>query len=222
MLSKSNEGDYLVVRDGSRSWQIGCTFSGPEKIPVLAPATANAPAALIPFHHTKSGTASSNGFVHFFVQDHHVERIWRNPARYVSRLGRYSGILTPDFSLYRSMAPHQRVSNVCASRAVGVFYQERGIQVIPTVRWAVPSDFLFCFAGLPKESVVAISTHGCIRSQEDRHYFKGGLSRMLEVLAPLLVLVHGAMPPDVFSPWRNRVNFRHYPSAITQVHAGEV
>lgn len=193
---------------------------GPEKIPVLEPAVTEAPQALIPFHHTKAGPALKDEFVHFFVGDERIECIRRNPGRYVNRLGRYAGLLTPDFSLYRSMAPHQRVSNVWASRAVGAYYQTRGLPVIPTVRWAVPSDYVFCFEGLPEESVLAISTHGCIRSAEDRHYFRSGLAKMVDRLRPALVLVHGAMPDNVFASWRDRVRFHHYPSAISMAHEG--
>ena len=69
----------------------------------------------------------------------------------------------------------------------------------------------FAFLGVPKHSIVSIGTYGCIKSHENKVYFRNGLSAMLDELEPEVVLVYGGMPEFIFGDFKNRTHFVNYP-----------
>lgn len=89
------------------------------------------------------------------------------------------------------------------------------------MRWGDERSFEFCFDGLPMHDIVCISTHGCIKSLENKYYFKLGLKKMLKALRPQVILVHGVMPNEVFSEFESQAKFIHYKSYISKVMGGK-
>ncbi len=69
----------------------------------------------------------------------------------------------------------------------------------------------FAFIGAPKNSIVSIGTYGCIKSRENKNYFRKGLAAMLDELTPEVVLVYGGMPECIFGEFRDRTHFVNYP-----------
>ena len=67
---------------------------------------------------------------------------------------------------------------------------------------------------------MSVGTYGCIRSREDRYYFKAGLDAMLQELSPKVVLVYGAMPCSIFGDYLNHVEFHQYPDWISSRRRG--
>lgn len=192
---------------------------GREQIPVLAPPIDLCPpAAMIAFDRIAQAVNPAETFLHFYVADSKLCRIAVHPEKYVSKFARFAGLITPDFSLLRGMPPHQRIRQVWLSRAVGAFYQAHGLNVIANIRWADRGDFDYCFAGVPVGSVVAVSTHGCMRNVEDRFHFRQGLHELLDYLRPRMVFVHGPMPPIIFDRLMGQAEFRKYPSDIERAH----
>ena len=96
--------------------------------------------------------------VHFFLYDYRFERVWKNPDSDIEKLSRYRAVLSPDFSMYLEMAPVMQLYNVFRNRWCGAYWASKGIRVIPTVNWGDESTFDFCFEGIEKGSVVAVST----------------------------------------------------------------
>ena len=153
-------------------------------------------------------------WLHGFTDDKKLARLVREPAKRLTDFASFGGILTPDLSLHRDMPTYLRKVQVLASRRVGAYYQSRGLNVIVTVRWAEPSDLSFCLQGVPRESCVAVSTHGILRDQDNRFHFQDGLGAMLAELRPVLVIVHGPCPPALFDPFRSACVFVDYPADI--------
>ena len=110
-------------------------------------------------------------------------------------------------------------STVWFRQAVGHFAQTHGIPVIPNVRWGDESTFDFCFLGIPKHSIVSVSTHGFIDTHELKAFFRNGLNRMIAELEPTDVLVHGYMQEEVFGGYENCTQFHRYPSEIETAHS---
>ena len=104
------------------------------------------------------------------------------------------------------------------NRAVGFYLQKNGIPVIPNIRWSDETSFSYCFLGVPQGSIVVVSTHGCIRSRQEKAMFRIGLEAMLEHIRPAAVLVHGRMPEEVFAPFAGQIKFCRYPSQIERAH----
>lgn len=120
-----------------------------------------------------------------------------------------------------NQAPCLQQTNTYMNRAVGFYLQKNGIPVIPNIIWSDESSFDYCFLGVPKGTIVAISTHGCIRSRDQKAMFRKGLEAMLDELEPKAVLVHGYMPDSVFDPFLGRTEFHRYESEFERTHVKE-
>ena len=60
--------------------------------------------------------------------------------------------------------------NTYRNRAIGCWLQDNGIPTIVDVRWGDERTFPFCCAGAPKNSIIAIGSHGCIKRLQERPY----------------------------------------------------
>ena len=87
-------------------------------------------------------------------------------------------------------------------KAIGVWLQNEGIEVIPNVRFADERSYSFCFDGVEKNSTVAIGTHGCIKKLTERAYFEKGLAERVKQLQPKTIIVYGAVPAPIFGKYR--------------------
>lgn len=148
------------------------------------------PKKLIGFNYAKTSQDKNSG-IHFYLDDYQFERIWNNPDEYIDILSQYECILSPDFSLYLEMPMAMKIWNVYRSRLIGQYYQMLGIRVIPTLSWAEEKTFEFCFDGIPKGSIVSISTIGVKRNKEALEIWKNGMDTMIKKIEPKTILVYG-------------------------------
>lgn len=102
----------------------------------------------------------SNKGVHFFLHDYQFERVWNYPDRYVEVLKQYRFVLSPDFSPYGDMPKALKIYNVYRNRWCARYWQDNGIDVIPTVTWGDEDALSYCLDGIPENSTIAISTMG--------------------------------------------------------------
>lgn len=175
------------------------------------------PRGLVPFN--KIGTEKDKAkYVHFYLHDYQFSQILTSINKYVDKLKQFDGVITPDCSMLIGQAQCLQQTNVYFNRAVGYYLQKQGIPVIPNVRWSDEKSFGYCFLGVPKRTIVCISTHGCIRSKEQKRLFKLGLEEMLRQLEPSNVIVHGYMPSSVFDDYISLVPFYRFPSEFELTH----
>jgi len=126
--------------------------------------------------------------VHFFVEDIKIERVYNYPDKYILQLAQYPHVLTPDYSMYRDMPLAIQLISTFKNRWCGAYWQEHNLSVIPTVSWSTIESFEFCFDGLEYETVVAISTLGCL---EEKDRFLRGYFEMKNRINPKQVLCFG-------------------------------
>ena len=156
------------------------------------------------------------GCVHFFLDDYRFETVWNRPVKALAALAPYQMLLTPDFSLYRDWPLTLQVWNVYRSRWCGRFWQEEGFTVIPTVSWSTAVSYDFCFLGVPRRSVVAVSAVGVhLDSPLDYRLFVDGFAEMVRRLEPQVVLSYGRLPAACYE----RVEVVTYPTRWTNIRA---
>lgn len=148
------------------------------------------PSDLIGFNYAKSSDKKNSG-IHFYLDDYQFERLWNNPQEYIEVLNQYECILSPDFSLYLDMPMPMKIWNIYRSRQIGQYYQSQGIKVIPTLSWAEKETFEFAFKGIPKGSIVSVSTIGVKRNKEAFQIWKDGMDAMINEIQPSTILVYG-------------------------------
>lgn len=163
--------------------------SGKYQMPIIEP-DDYVPESLVGFNYALSSNNKQAG-IHFYIDDYQFERIWNEPEKYIEILKDYDCVLTPDFSLYMDMPYSMKIWNVFRSRLIGQMCQDAGIIVIPTVSWAEPETFEFCFDGLPEKSVLSVSTIGVKNSPEAMEIWKAGMNELLRSKKPQALLVYG-------------------------------
>jgi len=180
----------------------GARFSAQHEFPLLSKSEAK-PARAIPFDKA-SRLIDHDQWIHFFIYDRYFECVWNNPKQYLPLFKRFSGVITPDFSLYRELPLIMQSWNTYRGRAIGYWLQINSIPIIPNVRWGDERTYAFAFEGLEQGGTVAVSTNGCIQSKEDRSYFKKGLEKMIEVLSPETIINYSYTPNDIFDVCRKQ------------------
>ena len=128
---------------------------------------------------------------HFFIDDYQFERVWNRPAEYLDALRGFACVLTPDFSLYMDMPAPMQAWNRYRSQALGLYWERQGLTVVPTLSWASPDTYAFCFAGVPRRSTVAVSTVGVKGDEAAIRAWRDGMAEAMRVLRPRRVLLYG-------------------------------
>ena len=175
------------------------------------------PSKLIGFNYAKTSKEKNVG-IHFYLDDYQFERLWNNPEEYIDILKQYECILSPDFSLYMDMPMPMKIWNIYRSRLIGQYYQSQGIKVIPTLSWAEEETFEFCFEGIPKGSIVSISTIGVKKNKEALKIWQEGMDAMIQEIQPSTILVYGGKLDYNYG----NIQVKYYENKVTEKFKKEV
>ncbi|MFD1440594.1 DUF4417 domain-containing protein [Lacticaseibacillus hegangensis] len=145
--------------------------------------------------------------VGYFLHDSKFECVCKRPWRYTDRIRQYKQTLSPDVSCYADMTMDEQWYGVVLNRAVGAYWQEQGIRVIPTIAWGKSDSYKFCFSGVEQGSVVAVSTIGTAHSHSD---FVDGFREMCRRIKPSTVICYCTPYPEMYK----------YASIIVVEHEG--
>jgi hypothetical protein len=195
VLTKTALGALARTGDAARldvhkAWLVkGATYHGEDELPGI-PASHARPSALVAVDRARKSGASE-AFVHFYIDDRKFRGILSRPKSYLDSIRRFSGAISPDFSVYREMPLNRQLDSTYWNRAVGWWLARQGVDVIPNVRWGDKRTYRFCFEGAATRSTVAVGSHGCVKSRDERRHFMGGFDKMIETLRPTTVVVYG-------------------------------
>ena len=185
MKSEAFRTDQLFLRNRQ-------FMAGAHQMPfVYAQDVDEAGLTLLGFDHTRRVEWSSSKrqrTVHFFLDDYKFDEVWKQPGNQVKRLSQYAQVLSPDFSVYADMPEALQIYNTFRNRWCASVWQAAKMVVIPTISWAQPKSFGFCFDGVEPGSVVAVSTVGTSKA---RAQFMSGFEEMLSRIQPRRVIVYG-------------------------------
>ncbi len=201
-------------------WKLleGASLEGKYDMPVLQPAY-QIPHDLVCFHMAKSEKEAANCWFHFYEDDYHFERVWNRPSQYLPIFQRFDGGISPDFSIYLDMPRAQQIWNCWRNRVLAYWLQANGINIVPNVGWGDDETFKWAFDGLPENSVLAITTQGCLRDGVCKCSLVNGIHELIKAKHPTTIFVYGKFP-DI---WRDRfsVPVIAYPTYSEQKWGGE-
>ena len=180
------------------------------QMPIIR-AEKHIPEKLIGFNYAKTSKETDAG-IHFYIDDYQFERVWNYPEKYIDILEKFDCVLSPDFSLYMDMPMPMKIWNVYRSRQIGAFYQTNGIKVIPTLSWAEPQTFRFCFKGIEKGSVVSVSTVSVKESEEAMQIWKDGMDEAIRQIQPSVILEYGG---DIGYDYKD-IPVKRYSNRVTE------
>lgn len=164
-------------------------------MPMLAKQDVTTPDTLMGFNYATGKKTVKHCGIHFFIDDYQFQRVWNQPDRYIAPLKRFQCVLTPDFSTYMDMPEAMKIYNVFRSRLIGAYWQSCGLKVIPTLQWAGPESFSYCFSGIPNNSTVAVSTVGANDNPTAELYWRLGMRCAIDRLEPEKILLYGDAIP---------------------------
>lgn len=152
---------------------------------------------MIPFNYFLTTKNKKDAAIHFFIDDYQFERLWNNPLKYIHTLKKYNYILSPDFSLYLDYPKAYQHFNHWRKHAISAFLQANGIKVIPTLSWSDEESFKWCFDGIEKGSIVAVSSVGSMKDELSKERFIKGFVKAIEVLEPIKIIYFGILPGEL-------------------------
>jgi len=129
-----------------------------------------------------------------------LEKLWFDPISYTSKLinRRMLGAMSPELSVGDGWPKANRIWNVYRNRWVGRYFQEAGINLIPTVSHLVyPTDEEFLYTGIPKGCPcisMQLQAHGtAVRTQieEQLRLYRASLQTMMRHLEPQCLILYG-------------------------------
>lgn len=90
--------------------------------------------------------------------------------------------------------------NTFRNRWCGAYLANKGIKVIPTVNWANEDTFDFCFEGIEKGSIVAVSTYMVQEHNnhsDQKEFFMKGYNEMLRRIEPSKIICYSEPFPEM-------------------------
>ena len=210
-MSKINN-DRNGCKDVFRSYLVqGARYDGKLEIPIIEAESA-LPNRLIPFSKALK-TEDYDQWVHFYEDDEKFERVWNKPYYYLQKLRKFKGVITPDFSIYRDMPLVMQEWNTYRGKAIGHFLQNYGIAVLPNVRTGDERTYDFCCNGIVPGKTICVGSHGCVKINEERSFFKKGLDVIVDKIRPTCIVVYGTAPDDIFGKYKEkRINILQFDS----------
>lgn len=150
---------------------------------------------LLNFTKTKvCDNANKHKAIHFFTYDWLFESVYEKPEITLEKLDQYYALLTPEFSTYKDMPLARQLDSVFKNRWCGAFWQSQGMNVIPTISWGSIPCMEFCFDGVEKGSIVAVSTY---TREDNKKGFMLGYEKMLEIIEPSAIICYGTPFPEM-------------------------
>lgn len=142
-----------------------------------------------------------NYIAHFYYDDYKFIQAWKHPDKYIDRLKEFKAVVAPNFSLYTDFPRVLQILSCYKRNWVAKYWYEKTINVIPQVVWGDKESFNYCFLGIPKKSVVSVSTLGILQDNDwngkDNNLFLEGYNEMLQRLEPTAVLFYGSLPKNI-------------------------
>ncbi len=185
------------------------SYAGELEFPIIKASIIEIPKKLIRFSRIFKAD-DYDQYVHFYEDDVNFERIWRNPQKYLEILKKFKGVISPDFSVYRDMPLIMQLWNIFRSRVIGNWLIENGINVIPNIRFGDARTIDASCEGISSNSVIAVGSHGCLKSSLDRQLFVEGLDVVIQKLSPKVIILYGSKPDYIFQKYDTQKKIIQY------------
>lgn len=176
----------------------GLKTVGKFDMPVVNPYSGTPPESLIPFsrrNEIRKRSLSLMLGLHFYINDPQFICVQNAPDKYVEMFKRFHCVIGLDFSQYANMSYTLRLENNYWSKVFTVYYQNKGVPMVPNVTWSLPDSYEYCFDGHPKNSIIAINSTAIKQHDASIYLWRKGYEEALKRLQPSLILRYGDLMP---------------------------
>lgn len=214
------KNDRKEITDSFQAYLVdGAHFTKIEEYPILEDymISKSDPVDIMPFNKaiTYRGDLSKT-FICFFEPDETFERIRRYPKKYLNFFKRTAGIIGFDFSVRSNMPVVKQKSQMNDNLSLTYFYGSHGIPVIPNIRCGIDELIIEYLEAIPKHSIIAIGTHGFIKTIVEKYEWLCFLEQVLTELEPNKIVVYGTLSGKIFDDIKDQYDFIFYDSWIAK------
>lgn len=154
----------------------------------------------------------------FYCDDSEFERLWNSPYRYLNKLRKFKGVVTPDFSMYGDMPYPIKMMNAYRSKWLGVWFNENGIKTIINVRWSDEESLEYVLDGIEEGSNIFIGTLGARRNNEDRYLLEEGFKKVCDIVKPNFIMSYGTLTNNMLKLCKeNKIPYKEYTPQISKI-----
>lgn len=219
MHNSKTEYNY-VVDDSFQAFLVkGAEFTREEEYPIIPKEfiALKQPESIMPFNKALNYRGDlTNTFVCFYSPDKTFERVRRNPERYLKFFQRTAGIIGPDFSVHSDMPIIKQKAQMNDNLSLTYYYGSHGIPVIPNLRVGVDELQAEYLAAFPRESYIAVGTHGFIKEKQEQCEWFCFLETVIDTLKPKGIIVYGSLNAPMFDRLKCQTDFFFYEPWISQ------
>lgn len=214
------EFDIKKVPDSFQAYLVkDASFTKQEEYPILQKdmISDKLPIDIMPFNKaiTYKGDLS-NTFICFYEPDDSFERIRRNPKRYLNFFKRTAGIIGLDFSVHSDMPIIKQKAQMNDNLSLTYYFGSNGIPVIPNIRCGIDELIPEFLEAIPKHSIIAVGTHGFIKTTKEKYEWYCFLDTIITELAPQKIIVYGTLSSKIFDDIKQKQEFVLYDSWVAK------
>ena len=187
-----------------------------------------------PVSYSKIGTSKidENVIIHFYQDDYTFDGfygVWNsllydhqtNKGFSLKKIENAGCIICPDYSICGDFPEALKIWNVYRSRTIGSYINSIGKVAIPNFHACGPDSYKYCFGGLRKNTIIAVSTVGCLRSNAEKSLFLKDTEELIKRINPRLIILYGNKNKEVIRLFEKyQQNYLFFPSEISEAHGG--
>ena len=187
------------------------TYESVYDIPKLVPYNDAVPSRIIPYKGISR--AFHTDCPCFYMNDSETPLLYKNIEHYTRRLSRFDYVIAPDWSMYCGAPLIVNLQSLFLNRAVAAYWQEHGLNVIPSFNGGDAKTFDYCLLGIPKHSVLSTSNVGVEGNYVATRLWVALVEMAIKELEPTALIIYGTRiefrhPKDLPVYWHD--DFIHY------------
>lgn len=151
-------------------------------------------------------------YVCTYSPDKTFMRILNNPKRYIEYFQQFAGIIGFDFSIHSDMPPIIQKQQMNNNLSLTYFFGNHKVLTIPNIRTGsnyISQEF---YEALPKNTLVAVGTHGFIKNNTQKYEWYYCLKEIIDKLKPTGIIVYGTLRGKLFDSIKEMVPIYQYDS----------
>ncbi len=209
-----------IVEDSFQAFLVeGASFTKEEEYPVLEswmiPETP--PKKIMPFDKALNYKGDlSEVFVCTYARDPSFERIRKHPRRYEGFFKKCAGLIGFDYSVHSDMPIIKQKSQMNDNLSLSYFYGKEGNKVIPNIRYGSDETSQEFLEAIPKHSLIAVGTHGFIKTISQKCEWYCFFEKVIEELEPTGIVVYGSLDGTILERIKEKCRFYFYEPWINE------
>lgn len=134
----------------------------------------------------------------FYCKDEWFQPVLNDPKAYVEPLRQYECVVGMDCSPFDNMPAWIADHQIGLNLAIDYYFGKSGLKIIPNVRISDSPGSEESLQAYPKHVLISIGTNGFTWEIANRDVFMNQVSKIVDALEPIGIIVYGPAANDIF------------------------